>query len=215
MGVSGERYARVGVIGDVHCESERLALALDVLAPIADVVVQVGDIVDGQGDADETIGRLAGAGVLAIAGNHDRWFLANERRDKEGRTQAVTAAHREWLAQLPPTRRLGTLGGELLVCHGVGENDDICLFPDTRGFDLQAVMPDLRPLMADETLGFVVGGHTHMRMVRRFEGLTFLNAGTLHHTGPPGFVCLDFEARVMRAWDIEGERAVEVEALPL
>ncbi|MGB5702492.1 MAG: metallophosphoesterase, partial [Polyangiales bacterium] len=49
------RVGRMGVVGDVHCESETLSRVLDVLETMnVDTTLCVGDLVDGPGDADET-----------------------------------------------------------------------------------------------------------------------------------------------------------------
>ena len=42
---------------------------------------------------------------------------------------------------------------------------------------------------------FVVNGHTHHAMVRHFNRLTVVNAGTLRRYDDPGFMLLDFKYR--------------------
>jgi predicted phosphodiesterase len=64
---------RLGVIGDVHCESATLGRVLGVLGSMnLDVILCVGDLVDGPGDADATLRMLQARGVECVAGNHDR-----------------------------------------------------------------------------------------------------------------------------------------------
>ena len=58
-----------------------------------------------------------------------------------------------------------------MLCHGVGTDDEAWLLPDTRGYALQDI-PTLRELMLDDDVRFMIGGHTHERMVRVFPGLT-------------------------------------------
>ena len=48
--------------------------------------------------------------------------------------------------------------------------------------------------MLDETVQFMLGGHTHERMVRVFPGLTVVNAGTIHPQDEQTFMVVDFEA---------------------
>ena len=49
-------------------------------------------------------------------------------------------------------------------------------------------------------------GHTHVPMVRRFDNLTVVNAGTLKRTHSPCFATIDFEQGVVQFFDIvEGE----------
>ena len=59
-------------------------------------------------------------------------------------------------------------------------------------------------LWRDETdigLAFVLCGHSHLRMVRHFDHLTVVNAGTLL-PDRAGFCTVDFEQRNARFFDI-------------
>ena len=78
-----------------------------------------------------------------------------------------------------------------MLCHGVGKDDDAWLRPDTRGYALQDI-PTLRELMLDDSTQFMIGGHTHERMVRVFPGLTVINAGTIHRKDEQTFTIIDF-----------------------
>src|SRR5438045_830282 len=91
---------RVAVIGDVHCEDERLSTVLRHFASLSvDAMLAVGDIVDGEGDANRACKLLAQSGVLAVMGNHDRWFLENRIRDIAGATPQLflDASAYSWL----------------------------------------------------------------------------------------------------------------------
>ena len=207
---------RWGVIGDVHCEDQRLEESIATLVEAgAETLIQVGDIVDGRGSLERCIELLKAHDVQTIAGNHERWFLAGEMRQLKEATLETDEASRAFLQALPPTRRFQTPKGDLLVCHGVGESDMVNLRPDTRGYGLQSVMPALRPLLLDDELRFMIGGHTHQRMVRSFEGLSVINAGTRHDHGPAGFIMVDVEASEVRCWDFDGDRAKPAETLSL
>ncbi|MBW2215213.1 MAG: metallophosphoesterase family protein, partial [Deltaproteobacteria bacterium] len=188
---------RLGVIGDVHCASETLERALDALEAMnVEAILCVGDLVDGPGDADATLGLLQTHGVQCVAGNHERWFLDGEQRSLESATLEVSRASRAFIESLPKGRRYATPNGNALLCHGVGEDDEAWLRPDTRGYALQD-MPTLRELMLDEDVDFMIGGHTHQRMIRVFPGLTVINAGTIHRKDEQTFMVVDFGA--MRA----------------
>ena len=185
---------RLGVIGDVHCESETLERVLDALDTMdVAAVLCVGDLVDGPGDADTTLAMLDARGVQCVAGNHERWFLAGEQRSLDHATLSISEASRAFIEGLPQLRTYSTPAGNVLLCHGVGEDDEAWLLPDTRGYALQD-MPTLRELMLDEDLRFMLGGHTHERMVRVFPGLTVVNAGTIHRKNEQTFTLVDFEA---------------------
>jgi predicted phosphodiesterase len=185
--------ARVGVIGDVHCESDTLERALDALGTMnVDAVLCVGDLVDGLGDADLTLGMLDARGVQCVAGNHERWFLDGEQRTLDNATLEIAEASRAFLKTLPVTRHYTTPAGNALLCHGVGTDDEAWLRPDTRGYALQDI-PTLRELMLDDNIQFMLGGHTHARMVRVFPGLTVVNAGTIHRKDEQTFMVVDFD----------------------
>lgn len=189
---------RIGAIGDVHAEDALLDVALRVLREEgAEAIVCVGDVVDGAGDVDRCVRLLANAGAVVVRGNHDRWLFEGALRASPGATQldrvvpATAGAMRAW----PTTARVPTTRGDLLVCHGVGDDDMVRLGADTDGYALQCI-DELADLLADAALRFVVAGHTHRRMARRFDRprgakLWFVNAGTLKRTEAPGFVVVD------------------------
>lgn len=205
------RLTRFGVLGDVHTEDEALAIALETLGGLElDAVLAVGDLLDGHGDPDRTCALLRDARVVAVTGNHDRWFLTGSQLGWDTDTTELHDAHRDWLASLPSTRRFDTPLGGLLLCHGVGEDDMAVLRPDTDRYSLAWLEP-LHALCAAPELSLMVGGHTHERMVRAFDGLTVINAGTLHRDFHQGFLTVDLEARVVQAHDVVDGRVVAAE----
>jgi len=184
---------RVGLLGDVHAEDERLKTALSHFdAKGVDAVLSVGDIVDGPGDVEATIDMLRAREVIAVAGNHERWLLANQMRSLDDATQSLSDDARAWIATLPRTRTLDTVAGPLLLCHGVGEDDMVRLIPECSEYDLQHNAALQRILAADE-VRVMVGGHTHRRMVRRIGALTAINPGTLYRGYDPCFALADLE----------------------
>ena len=71
--------------------------------------------------------------------------------------------------------------------------------------------------MLDPTVDFVIGGHTHERMARRFQGVSVLNAGSLVHDADPCVMFVDFAERKLKWFGLGGDRIVELEscALPM
>ncbi len=208
---------RVGVVGDVHCESATLERVLDALEEIGvDEVLCVGDLVDGPGDADATLALLEARGVHCVAGNHERWFLEGEQRTLEHATQELSASSTAFIEGLAQQRFYQTPAGRFVLCHGVGSDDEAWLLPDTRGYGLQDI-PTLRELMLDRSVQFMIGGHTHERMVRAFPGLTVINAGTIHRKDEQTFTVVDFDAMRVAVYSAkEGEtgRLIEEVELP-
>lgn len=203
------------MIGDVHTEIARLEVALGVLrARNPDAIVCVGDVVDGEGDAEGTCELLREQAIVTVRGNHDRWLLMNEAPAGVKQTQGLSDRCIRWLAELPLSLPIPTVSGSSLLCHGVGDDDMAILLPDTRGYALMEI-PTLRDLMADPSYAYMICGHTHVRMVRRFAGITVINAGTLHRDFEAGFIEVDFAAKRVHLFDFEGDDVVEGGSLEL
>lgn len=193
---------RFGVLGDIHTEDLALEAALEAFASAGlDAILCVGDIVDGRGDADRTCQLLRDAGVLAVCGNHDRWFLRGTPLGMPDDTRTLDASHRAWLGSLPTSRRFETPRGGLVLCHGIGDDDMAVLRSSTDEYSL-SWLKSLRALQADPQVVWMVGGHTHERMLRALDGLTVINAGTLHRSYRQGFVIVDMQALELQCFDL-------------
>jgi predicted phosphodiesterase len=198
---------RAGLIGDIHCEVERLkqVIALFRSAEV-DTVLAVGDIADGPGDLTETCALLARAHALAVAGNHDRWLLAGEMRDLPDATapDELSPEARCYLSALPKTRLLDSPRGTVMLCHGLGEDDMASVRPDDDGIALHNNTALWR-LIRSGAARFVVNGHSHRPMLRTIDGLTILNAGTLHPKHRPVCSIADFEAGSVQVYDVDAK----------
>lgn len=190
---------RLGLIGDVHAEDERLAATLDALHQQGvDSVLCTGDVVDGYGDPNRTCALLEEHGVLCVRGNHDRWIqeptmrnLPNAHRMTELTPEAIA-----FLKGLPVTRTLDVKGGVLLLCHGVGADDMQQLKPTDHGYAISS-NDALMKVLFDPRFRYMVGGHTHVPMVRELPRgggappLVVVNPGTLFRDDDPGYFVLD------------------------
>lgn len=193
---------RLTLIGDVHTEATRLAHVLDHAARAgSDATLCVGDLVDGPEDATRCIELLRDHGVATVRGNHERWLLHGTPFEP----YEPPAWARAWLAALPTTRLFDTIAGRLMLGHGLGTHDMVNLYPDDDGYALAANTP-LWKLVGARGCALYVGGHTHRRMIRRFQHLLVLNPGTLARRDAPGFLDVDLEAG-LAAWyrvDLDG-----------
>lgn len=203
--------ARAGVIGDIHTEFEALQWALSVFeAEHVDLVLATGDVSDGpyHGEGvNRAVEILQNAGVVAVLGNHDRWMLDNTMRDFPNATELdeLDTNARTYLRGLPATREIETPNGRLLLCHGLGSDDMATLYPYDRGPEL-AGNATLQELLREKRYRYVVGGHTHRRMVRVIDDVTFVNAGAIKETREPCCLVLDFEQGVAQFHDyVKGE----------
>lgn len=181
---------KVGLIGDVHCEDVVLEAAIQTLTDNGvDRLLCVGDITDGRGDLERVCTLLREHDVITVRGNHERWTLSGEMRDVPDATMGLSEAARSYLDALPTTVEFETSSGPLMLCHGTGENDMTVLRPNTRGYDLQDVLDEIRDR---EDLRYIVSGHSHTVMVRELGPWVFINPGTLHRDWQQNFVQVDF-----------------------
>jgi predicted phosphodiesterase len=206
---------RVGAIGDIHGEARYLETALKFLsAANLEMVFSVGDIADGPDDVNRCCQLLQQYQVATVRGNHERWLFAGEMRDLP---DAIFEADldqesRAFLAGLPLTQSFETVAGPLLLCHGLGEYDMGGVRPSDFGYALESNLALLR-LTLEGQYRFVLNGHTHQRMVRSFDRLTIINAGTLYRQHKPCFLLVDFEVRFVRFYDFKGNTKVAEAAL--
>jgi len=117
------KYRRIGFIGDIHAEDERLERALDLLASRGvELVAATGDVADGPGSVDRCCQLLESRKVVVVRGNHDRWLLAGTARDLPDATPAdrVTIESRGMLAQLPDMVEFDTVQGRALLVPRAG-----------------------------------------------------------------------------------------------
>jgi predicted phosphodiesterase len=190
---------KIGVLGDAHAEDERVERALGHFRRVgASVILCAGDVTDGYGSATRTVELLADHGVLTVRGNHERWTLANTMRELPAATDPATLSSRarSFLEACPAVLELSSPLGPLLLCHGLGPNDMARVKPDDFGVALTSNV-ELQKLIRGRRYRLVVNGHTHRPMVRRFDTLTIVNAGTLKRDEHPCVVVLDFARRAV------------------
>lgn len=187
---------RIGLIGDIHAEDNYLALALEALETLKPATILcVGDIADGPGSVNRCVDLLQEHSVQCVMGNHDRWMLEGILRSNEASRRDTLAPHTlSYISTLPSTLNIPTEHGELLLCHGLGVNDMAKLLPDD--FDFPYTLDnnlELQNILRENRYAFVVSGHTHRWMIREYQRVTFINAGTLKRDHNPGFAMLETE----------------------
>ena len=189
---------RALVIGDIHTEAELLAKALALgVEHGVDRVLAVGAIVDGPGDPIACIAQLRAARADVVAGNHERWVVEGTPFEPFDYPDGII----DWLGELPATREYATPLGPLLLGHGIGASDMAELKPETAGYALENLDP-LWALIRASRHRFLIGGHTHVPMVRTIETLTVINPGTLVLTQDPGVMIADFSHGVVERFEL-------------
>lgn len=195
--------ARLGIIGDVHAEHDRLAVALDYLhGHGVDEILCTGDIVDGRGCPDSSVRLLQQADVTTVRGNHDRWLLQDKARHVPQAHFAENLAPEtlDYLNELPMQAEVDTIDGTLLLCHGVADDDLRKVWPGTER------MPAERSSLLDDIIRtgdirYMINGHMHFRTIIHFESLTLINAGTLKGEHWPGFSILNLDEAEITAYE--------------
>ncbi len=195
--------SRLGLIGDVHAEHERLEQALDFLNDAGvDDIICTGDIVDGSGCPEASVSLLESGQVKTVRGNHDRWVL-------QGKARHIPDAHfaehlsdetKAYLAALPTQLRIETTAGPALLCHGIADDDLKKVWPGTERMDIERSRL-LDDIIEEGEFRYVINGHMHFRTMIHFEALTLINAGTLRGEHWPGFSVVDFCRQSIDAYE--------------
>lgn len=194
----------MGLIGDVHCEHQSLELAIQTLLDLGvETIVCTGDLPTGPGDINACCDQLRRHKIPTVRGNHDRWLLDLTVTHSPFATPPSAVSMRSWryLNALPVTIELPTPGGLAQLCHGLDREDMLAILPDQSDLELDD-HPFLQALVQSRRFRWIIGGHSHRRMARRYGPLTMINAGTLRRDHNPCFGAIDFETHEVRFWDI-------------
>jgi len=183
----GFKPMRIGVIADIHGNLVALEATLAALAhePL-DRLVCLGDVATLGPRPAATLARLRGLGCPGVMGNTDDWLLAAPRADRATPVSELTAwaaaqladAERAFIRTFPPTLTIPLDGAAtLLCCHGSPRSYDEVIAATTPDDALDAM------LVGHDAATLVVGGHTHVQLVRRHGARRIVNVGSV---GLPG-----------------------------
>ncbi len=174
---------RVGLISDIH--GNRLALDA-VLRELeqegVDEIVCLGDVVVGPQPA-ETLARIRDLGCPVVMGNWDAAFLGAmpEPKDEVGKklveigewwAKFLSPADREFMQSFVPRYDLQLDGLQAVCFHGSPHSYDDWIFATTPDEELRAMFDGFE-------LPVLVGGHTHLQMIRRFDESVIVNPGSV------------------------------------
>ena len=202
---------RIGIIGDVHAEHLRLSAALEYLGESeVDTVLCTGDLPDGRGDLDACCRLLQQHDVMAVAGNHERWFLQDKVRhieDAHLRCQAASETI-DFLSSLPQTHRIDTADGELVLCHGILDDDLAKIWPGSENSASRCSASLDKLLQQAVPPRFLINGHMHFRTVIDFPRTQVINGGTLKGQFA-GFSLLDVEAQRIDSFNLSDNGKIQ------
>lgn len=176
---------RVGLISDIHGN----AFALDaVLAELerdgVDEIVCLGDVAVGP-QPRETLARVRALGCPVIMGNWDAWFLDPPLPPADDEialklhdsarfwSQLVEGDDLDYMRTFLPAYELDLGAGEPAICfHGSPTSYDDFIYAATPDEDL------LR-MLGDERRATMIGGHSHVQLLRRLQHDLFVNPGSV------------------------------------
>ena len=175
---------RVAVLSDTHGNAYALDAVLAALrAASPDLIVNLGDQVEGAADPARACALQAELGASEVRGNNE------EKLWPGGRRSPLSRRYGAWLAaQVPPEAlsRLAALPltrreGELLLCHGTPTSawESLLWVWDAQGFYRSRDPRQLSALVEPLLAGVVLCGHTHRPGATRVNDTLVVNAGAV------------------------------------
>ena len=158
---------RVGIVSDIHCNDSGLAQALQLMGDI-DELVCLGDSIYEYRFSNEVVRLLREREAQVILGNHEECFFGPHGARARAR-DGIDPALAEWLASRPHRNRLTIGGKRLLLVHSTPW--------EPRGTYVYPGM-SLLERFSEAEADFVLYGHTHQQVVRRFGHVLVINPGS-------------------------------------
>jgi putative phosphoesterase len=168
---------KLGIVSDIHCNAAGLRRAIDLMGDI-DELICLGDSIWEYRFSNEVAQILRERGAHTILGNHEEGFLGPLGERARAR-EDIDPALLDWLAARPHRIELERAGKRLLLVHSTPwEPRGAYIHPgDT-----------LLARFAEAEADFVLYGHTHRQVVKRFGDVLVVNPGSAgdardHHNG--------------------------------
>lgn len=193
-----------GFIGDVHAEDALFESSIAFFKHHGmKNIYCLGDFCDGYGNVDKIISIVKDEGIISVQGNHDVWCLEGIMHDHPSATHLSQLSQRtvDYLKRLPKTYRIITYAGEILLCHGILDNEMAKINPDDYGYAIES-NTDLQTFITGPYPAIMINGHSHRRMVKQIQGKTIINVGTLYREHNPCITIVDFVNKNVYFYDI-------------
>ncbi len=167
---------RVAFISDLHANLVALdAVLADIDALGVEEIVCLGDIVDLGAQPAELLERLHERGIRCIRGNHDSLDehppLPKLLEIEEWTRARLSAEQLRELEELPTRLELDLDGVRVLCVHGTPQNDTDQILDTTP-------RETLEEWFEGGEFDVLVGGHTHVQLVRRLDARVIVNVGS-------------------------------------
>jgi len=158
---------KFGIVSDIHCNAAGLRQALALMGDV-DELICLGDSIWEYRFSNEVAQLLKDRQAHTILGNHEETFFgplgerARARADNDG-------ALMEWLASRPHRTALDCAGKRVLLVHSTPW--------EPRGAYIHPDSPELARF-AEADADFVLYGHTHRQVAKRFDRVLVVNPGS-------------------------------------
>lgn len=173
---------RFAFFSDIHANFLALELILaDIRSLGVDQTVCLGDVASLGPQPRETVECLQDLHIPIIMGNHDGYLLdlsltkSHEpwlRETEQWGREQLTDSHLAYLQTFQPSLRFVLDRCTSVFCfHGSPRSNEEFLLPT-------ASPASLEEAFGEETARVLVGGHTHVQMLRNHKESTFLNPGS-------------------------------------
>ncbi|HVC51158.1 MAG TPA: YfcE family phosphodiesterase [Stellaceae bacterium] len=158
---------KFGIVSDIHCNAAGLGEALRLMGDV-DELICLGDSIWEYRFSNEVVAQLRERGAHTILGNHEETFfgpLGERARARPGSDPALV----DWLASRPHRLSLDVGGKTLLLIHSTPwEPRGDYIHPEST----------LLARFGEADADFVLYGHTHAQVVRRFGRVLVINPGS-------------------------------------
>lgn len=176
---------RIAVISDIHGNCVALdAVRADIARAGVDVVICLGDAIQGGAQPAATVQRLREMACPVVMGNADAWMLTGvetggepvtemQERVRQWSLEQLSPDDKAFIAAFAPTVTIPLSAQRSLLCfHGSPDSFDEVLLPTTPGADFRRALAPYAPAI-------LTGGHTHLQQVRRLDNSFFFNPGSV------------------------------------
>jgi predicted phosphodiesterase len=216
---------RLGVIADIHGNLVALETVLGALErERVERLVCLGDVAALGPQPGEVLARLRGLGCPCVMGNTDAWLLGDPAFGSDSPVLAemtrwcverLSAEDRAAVRAFPPVLALAPGSGQELLCfHGSPRSFDDVIAATTPE-------PEIGAMLGGREAAIMVGGHTHVQLLRRYGESVIVNVGSVGLPGTgPGTPDLPVNRRVRWAEygvidAADGRVSIELRRVPL
>ena len=158
---------RIGIVSDLHCNVTGLARALSLIGDV-DELICLGDSIWEYRFSNEIVSMLKERGAHTILGNHEEGFLGPHGA-RARQADWIDRSLLRWLAERPHRLELHLGEKKLLAIHSTPwEPRGAYVYPHS----------SLLERFGEADADFVLYGHTHHQLVRRFGRVLVINPGS-------------------------------------